>query len=209
MADTKSLGAAQLGKPMRLEPRLRALVEEPDTGPACRCGGEPSRPLSRRGLLGGAGTVASLLMLRPRLGLAASGQYEAMILACIDPRFQEPVRGFAARQGLIGQYSQFVIAGAAMGVVSPRFAEWHKAFWDNLAVSVELHGIKRVIAIDHRDCGAAKIAYGEASVATPEIETATHRAAMAEFRRQVGQRQPGLAVETGLMALDGSMVMFA
>jgi len=47
-----------------------------------------------------------------------------------------------------------VIAGAAIGVVSPKFADWHKAFWDNLAVTIELHHIKKVIAIDHRDCGA-------------------------------------------------------
>lgn len=132
-----------------------------------------------------------------------------MILACIDPRLQEPVHAYAAQRHLTGQYSQFVIAGAAIGVVSPKFADWHKAFWDNLAVSVELHDIKSIIAIDHRDCGAAKIAYGEAKVADPAIETETHKAAMAEFRKQVGQRQPNLKVETLLMALDGSVTNLA
>jgi hypothetical protein len=68
--------------------------------------------------------------------------------------------------------------------------------------------IKRVIAIDHRDCGAARIAYGEAKIANPEIETETHKAALAEFRKQVAERHPQLGVETGLMALDGTMQMF-
>jgi carbonic anhydrase len=129
-----------------------------------------------------------------------------MILGCIDPRMQEPVRDYAVKQKLVGQYSSFTIAGAAIGVVAPAFDQWHKTFWDNLAASIELHNIKSVIAIDHRDCSAAKIACGDASIATPEAETETHRKALAEFRNEVGQRQPRLKIETLLMALDGSVV---
>jgi len=176
---------------------------------ACPCCAGLAAPLGRRGLLRGIAAGAALLTLAPRLGFAAEGNYEAMILACIDPRFQEPVHAYAQKNGLIGKYSQFVFAGAAIGVVAPKFADWHKTFWDNLATSVELHHIKKVIVIDHRDCGAAKIAYGEASIATPDKENETHRVALAEFRKQAGQHQPKLAVETGLMALDGSMMMFS
>jgi carbonic anhydrase len=93
--------------------------------------------------------------------------------------------------------------------VAPAFKDWHKAFWDNLGASIQLHRIKKVIAIDHRDCGAARIAYGEASIANPQVETQTHRAALAEFRKQVGERHPTLGVQTGLMSLDGTMEMFA
>src|SRR4030095_10017329 len=143
------------------------------------------------------------LTLTPYLSLAAEGEYEAMVLACIDPRMQEPVRKYTVEQNLTGKFSQFVIAGAAIGVVAPAFKDWHKAFWDNLATSIELHHIKKVIAIDHRDSGAAKIAYGEAKVANSQVETETHRAALLEFRKQVAERHPQLGVETGLMALDG------
>jgi carbonic anhydrase len=129
-----------------------------------------------------------------------------MILGCIDPRMQEPVHEYAVKQKLVGQYSSFTIAGAAIGVVAPAFDQWHKAFWDNLAASIELHKLKSVIAIDHRDCSAAKIAYGDASVATPEAETETHRRALAQFRTEVGERQPRLKIETILMALDGTFV---
>lgn len=129
-----------------------------------------------------------------------------MILGCIDPRMQEPMRDYAVSRGLIGQYSKFTIAGAAIGVVAPAFAKWHEVFWDNLAATIQLHNIKSVIAIDHRDCGAAKIAYGDASVAAPEIETETHKKVLADFRKAVGDLQPHLKVETLLMALDGSFI---
>jgi carbonic anhydrase len=152
----------------------------------------------------------------PQLGLQpyhpkieSGRKFEAMILGCIDPRLQQPVHEFAVRRGLIGQYSQFTIAGAVAAVVAPAFAEWHKAFWDNLEKSIHLHGIEKVIAIDHRDCGAIKIAYGDAAVATAETETEIHRALMTEFYQQVRERHPALKVERLLMALDGTITDLA
>jgi carbonic anhydrase len=174
--------------------------------PSCACCGDALvRPVGRRSLLLGAGAA----VLLPRFGWAASGEYEAMIIGCIDPRMQKPVYQYAAKRKLTGEYSQFTIAGAAIAVVAPAFADWQKAFWDNLATTVQLHSIEKLIAIDHRDCGAAKIAYGDDSIATPEKENATHRAVLAEFRKQVGERQPKLKVETLLMALDGSFISFS
>jgi carbonic anhydrase len=173
---------------------------------ACTCCGDLLRgAFSRRRFIQGAAAAGAAAMLTPSLALAASGNYEAMVLACIDPRLQWPVRNYAIKRGLNGKYSQFVIAGAAIGVVAEPFKDWHKAFWDNLAATIQLHNIKRVIAINHRDCGAAKIAYGEAAVATKDAETETHRKALAEFRKQVNEKQPKLGVETGLMAINGKL----
>ena len=170
---------------------------------SCRCCADLLRDrFDRRRFLQVAGS-AGLLAALGAPALAATGHYEAMVLCCIDPRFPEPVRAYTNRRGLTGQFSQFVIAGAAIGVVAPTFADWHKAFWDNLATSMELHNIPKVIAINHRECGAAKIAYGDAAVATKEAETETHRKALAEFRKEVNEKQPKLGVETGLMAING------
>jgi len=157
------------------------------------------------------GAAAGMSALLPSLSFAASGKknYEAMVLSCIDPRLQEPVHDYTHRRRLAGKCSQFVIAGAAIGVVAEPFKDWHKAWWDNVATSVQLHNIKKVIAIDHRDCGAAKIAYGEGSVANWKAETATHKTALTQFRQQMKERLPQLGVETGLMALNGRIEMFA
>jgi carbonic anhydrase len=164
---------------------------------------------SRRGFLQGAAAVGAMALLPRSLAAAAEGNYEAMVLGCIDPRMPEPMHRYTVRRHLTGKFSQFIIAGAAIGVVAEPFKDWQKAFWDNLATSIQLHHIKRVIAIDHRDCGAAKIAYGAEKVSNPKIETETHRTAMTEFRKQVAERHPELKVETGLMAINGSIEMFA
>lgn len=176
---------------------------------ACGCCGDMLRARFDRRRFLQLGGAAGLSAMLPSFAFAASGNYEAMVLGCIDPRLQEPVHRYTARHKLTGKFSQFVIAGAAIGVVAPAFNDWHKAYWDNVTTSVQLHNIKKVIAIDHRDCGAAKIAYGDAKVANRQTETETHREAMGEFRKQMKERLPQLAVETGLMDLKGKIEMFS
>lgn len=162
--------------------------------------------MSRRRLIA-LGAVAGLAGFLPFPGFAATGDYEAMLLTCIDPRFVSLHHDFMNEQGLKGKYSQFVIAGGPAALAAPQFADWHKAFWDNLATSMQLHHIKKVVALSHRDCGAVKIAWGDAAVADVTLENATHRKFLPEFRAMVATRQPTLAVETGIIGLDGKVEM--
>ena len=149
----------------------------------------------------GAGALAALPM--GRAAHAASGDYDAMLVNCIDPRFTEGSSGYMAANNMRGRYSQFVIAGGPLGAVHERFASWHGAFWDNLGITAELHNIKRVVALTHRDCGAARLALGAAAVETRAAETASHAEVLRAFSAQVGRRQPRLSVVTGIMDLDG------
>lgn len=153
----------------------------------------------------GAGLIAAF----PSLAFGAEGNYDAMLLTCIDPRFPEPTIKYMESRQMIGKYSQFSFAGASIGAVAPAFKTWAPAFWDNLAASIQLHHIPKVIAMNHRDCGAAKIAYGAEKVANKEAETETHKAALMEFKKQVAEKQPALTVELGLMALDGTVETFS
>src|SRR4051812_30051827 len=175
----------------------------------CACCGDLLRShFDRRRflLVGGAAGLAAAL---PSQLFAATGNYEAMVLTCIDPRFPEPTINYMKTRNMVGKYSQFTFAGAAIGVVAPAFKAWHKTFWDNLAASVQLHNIPKVIALDHRDCGAARIAYGEARVANAQVETETHKAALMQFRKEAAKRHPKMQVELGLMAIDGKVETFS
>jgi len=103
------------------------------------------------------------------------------------------------------RYSQFVIAGGPIGAIHTRFASWHSAFWDNLDITVQLHNIKRVVALTHRDCGAAKLAFGDAAVATRQAETASHAESLRAFTAETRRRKPALTVLAGIMDLNGSV----
>jgi hypothetical protein len=88
---------------------------------------------------------------RFRLWPAAKGNYEVILLTCIDQRFSEPTIHYMEHRHMVGKYSQFTYAGASIGVVAPSFKTWAVAFWDNFAASMELHNIPKVIAMYHRD----------------------------------------------------------
>ena len=190
-------------------------VSSPVTPSCACCAPVPVRAglgVNRRGFLnlGAAGVAgAALASMAPSKSFAASGNYEAMLVNCIDPRFTTLswqymglLQGIS-REKLTDNYSQFVMAGGPIGAVHPKFSAWHKTYWDNLDITVSLHNIKRVVGLTHRDCGAAKLAFGDNKVADKHDETEAHAEALNEFRRQVVKRHPKLSVITGVMSIDG------
>ena len=92
--------------------------------------------------------LGALLALPTMAGIAraASGNYKAMLVNCIDPRFTTGSFEYMGAQHMRNRYSQFVIAGGPIGAVHPHFAGWHQAFWDNLDITVALHNIEGVAA---------------------------------------------------------------
>ena len=59
-------------------------------------------------------------------------KYKAMVLSCMDPRFQKPVHKYLKEKKLTGKYSAFTIAGGSIGVTNEKFKKWHSTFWENL-----------------------------------------------------------------------------
>jgi carbonic anhydrase len=102
-----------------------------------------------------------------------------------------------------------ILAGATLGVATDKFPAWAETFWKHVELAVELHKIKRVIAIDHRDCGAYQLAFGQDFGANPTAETDIHTRVMRDFRTAVKEKFPSLDVEMFLMFLDGQVQVIA
>lgn len=160
----------------------------------------PGRTFSRRGALG-LGFGAAMAAAFP--ALAQYKPTEAMMMNCIDPRVTTTSLAYMVSRGFMDRYSQFVVAGGPIGAVAPAFEQWHKAFWENLAITIQLHKIKRVVGLTHRDCGAAFVAYGEALRTDKALETAKQSEALRTYKAEINKRHPELAVDIGIMALDG------
>ena len=170
------------------------------------------RLASRRRFFELAGTAgaASILTTGLSLGLtkapslfAAVGTTEALVLNCMDYRLANELTFFMSEHGLVNKYDQMVLAGATLAVATEKYPAWGETFWDHLDLAVELHGVKRVIAVNHRDCGAFKLAFGEDFGKLPDEETEAHSQVMLEFRDRVAKRRSALEVELLLMSLDG------
>ena len=126
--------------------------------------------------------------------------YKAMVLSCIDPRFQDLVHNHLKKKKLSGKYSAFTIAGAAVGVTHNKFKKWHKTFYDNLATSIKLHKIENLIVINHKDCGAAKIANGKKEFNTAN-EIKIHKNSFLKLKKEIKKRFPKLKLELNLISL--------
>ena len=52
------------------------------------------------------------------------------------------VSNYLKKKKLLGKFSAFTIAGAAIGVTNKKFKKWHSTFFDNLIISIKLHKIE-------------------------------------------------------------------
>ena len=134
-------------------------------------------------------------------------KYKAMVLSCMDPRFQPIVYNYLKKKKLIGKYSAFTIAGSAIGVTASKFKKWHKTFWDNIDTSIKLHKIKKLIVINHRDCGAAKIINGKKEFNRAN-ETKIHKNSFLKLKKLFRKKYPKLTIELKLISRNQKVENF-
>ena len=131
-------------------------------------------------------------------------KYEAMVLSCMDPRFQPKVYKYLKNKKLSGKYSSFTIAGAAIGVTAKKFKKWHSTFWENLETSINLHKIGKLIVVNHKDCGAAKIVNGNKKF-NSSIENKIHKDSFIKLKKNLKKRFPKIKVSFKVMTLKNAI----
>ncbi len=161
----------------------------------CECG-------TRRQMLG-LGLGAAGLALLPSRARAAGG-VTALAVTCIDYRLVDDAVRFFDDKKMTNDYDQVSLAGASLAAVSDKFPESNAAFWSHVGIAKQLHNIKKVIVVDHRDCGAFKVAFGKDYKGEGAVETAQHKAVMQQVKAKLAKTHPDLQSEFYLMALDGS-----
>ena len=134
-------------------------------------------------------------------------KYKAMVLSCMDPRFQPIVYNYLKKKKLNGKYSAFTIAGSAIGVTASKFKKWHLTFWDNIDTSIKLHNIKKLIVINHCDCGAAKIINGQKKFNAIN-EKKIHQASFLKLKKIFKRKYPKLNIEFKIISLNKKIENF-
>jgi len=134
-------------------------------------------------------------------------KYQAMVLSCMDPRFQPIVYNYLKKKRLNGKYSAFTIAGSAIGVTADKFKKWQKSFWDNFDTSLKLHDIKKLIVINHRDCGAAKIINRKKKFSRIN-ESKIHKNSFQKIKKIFKKKYPKLKIELKLISLNSKVEKF-
>ena len=151
--------------------------------------------------IGGAALLAGTSL--PATRLLAAGGTEALLLNCMDYRLTAATTRYMAEHQMAGKYDQFVLAGASLGAKNDKFPAWGTTFWEHVQVAIDLHQIRKIVVMDHRDCGAYKAILGKDLAANPKEEFEVHAAQMRSLRADISKKHPELAVQLLLMGLDG------
>jgi hypothetical protein len=174
----------------------------------CRHPADSAAGMQRRRLfelLGGgiAAVIADAGM--PWRGAQAAAGTDALLLNCIDYRLTEATTRYMTGRGMAGRYDQVALAGAALGARNDKFPAWRQTFWDHVQVAIDLHHIRQIVVLDHRDCGAYRVILGQDLAGDPQAEFAAHAAQMRALKADIARKHPALGVELLLMALDGKV----
>ena len=110
---------------------------------------------------------------------------ETAIVTCIDFRFQEYIDNRIAENFPPGSFDRVAIAG---GVFDFEYV------LKQIEISKRLHHIKKVVLINHEDCGA----YGEAGTSQKHSED------LKTAKAKIKAIYPDLEVETYYLHLDGT-----
>ena len=137
-------------------------------------------------------------------GAARAATVTALAVTCIDYRLVDDAVRFFDGKKMTNDYDQVSLAGAALAAVSDKFPSSNAAFWDHVGIAKTLHHIHKVIVVDHRDCGAYKVAFGNDFKSDHDAETSQHKGVMEQVKATLAKTHPDLEAEFYLMALDGS-----
>ena len=131
---------------------------------------------------------------------------EALVLTCMDFRFHTAIRKFLTRDlGLENSYDHVSLAGSAKDLVKAPGHVPFESLLKQVELSSKLHEIKRVILINHQNCGA----YGPTLESGSSHEFETHSGDLRAARSLVQSRFPELKVALYFAMLDGTFVEVA
>ena len=140
---------------------------------------------------------------------AAVAGIEALLLSCMDYRLIDETERYMTERSLRNQYDHIVLAGASLGATTNKFPAWNKTFWEHVDAAIKLHSIKKVIAMDHRECGAYNIVYGRDVSKNRDEETKIHTTELKRLDGQIHMKYPKLGTELLIMNLDGKVEKIA
>jgi carbonic anhydrase len=84
-------------------------------------------------------------------------RHNVLLLSCMDARLIDELAAFMSNDNLTNRYDHVVLAGASLGVLQDVFPGWRQTFFDHLRLAIELHQIKDIYIVEHRNCGAYRM----------------------------------------------------
>lgn len=110
-----------------------------------------------------------------------------LLIRCMDFRLEKAIHhGFLEVSHLCGDVDIVSLAGGSKAFTDPSVPV-HAVLQDHVALSKKLHGITKVVLMNHTDCGAYG---GRAAFGSDAEERAAHEQDLAAAKTAPGSRVP-------------------
>lgn len=94
--------------------------------------------------------------------------HNVLLISCMDLRLLDNIIHFMEHENLINRYDQYIMAGASIGALTASVTEddelknieaykgWETGLLQHIDLAIQLHNIKDIYILEHRNCGAYK-----------------------------------------------------
>ena len=127
----------------------------------------------------------------------AGAPYAAAVIACMDGRFREAVDYFVDETFGTKNVDMLFVPGASLPLVLGERAAAN--LWDGLQLAYDKHAVRRVIILEHEDCG--KYAVQGIKARNAAEDRANHQSVARKAEALLRERFPGVVVEASYLTL--------
>ncbi|MGX6959774.1 MAG: carbonic anhydrase [Rickettsia endosymbiont of Pentastiridius leporinus] len=135
--------------------------------------------------------------------LKTLNEASTLLISCVDFRLIDETDKLMKQLGLEDDFDKVSLPGASLALVNDKYTHWGKTIEDTIELLQDLHNIKQILFLDHRECGAYKKLIAPEHLSTKEKETIAHTEILNKARKIIKEKFPKLKVYTFLMGLDG------
>ncbi len=129
-----------------------------------------------------------------------------VIFHCIDFRFAADIKAYLEDENLLGDIDVVSIAGCVKNLVDPAKETDAEFVMRQLDISKRLHGVGRVVLMNHLDCGAYG---GRKAFASAADEHARHADDLEKAKAMILAKYPDLEVQNVLAHIgDDAAIRF-
>lgn len=128
-----------------------------------------------------------------------------LVLSCMDYRLIDHVVNFLKKDVHVDAFDFTVLAGASLGYNQTKYITWPISFKNHVDLAIKLHQIRKIVVIDHEDCGAYKAFYPTVKNNIRK-EDEYHVKNIKKFIKDMKKIYPNLIYSGYLMRLDGKVM---
>ncbi|XVN41508.1 MAG: hypothetical protein RCO49_03005 [Rickettsia endosymbiont of Argas persicus] len=88
--------------------------------------------------------------------LKTLNEASTLLISCVDFRLIDETDKLMKQLGLEDDFDKVSLPGASLALVNETYTHWGKTIEDTIEILQDLHNIKQIIFLDHRECGAYK-----------------------------------------------------